>query len=476
MGKIRLDRFLSNAGCGTRTEVKQMIRMGRIRVNSERVLQSDRKVDETEDEVFLDQTPVRIEKNVWYMMNKPAGVISAVSDRAMRTVIDLMGREGKNLFPVGRLDIDTTGLLLLTDDGPLAHYLLSPHRHVEKCYEAQISGAVTDEMILQFRTGLDIGDEKKTLPAKLERMEPSETDSPDTSRVRVTITEGRFHQVKRMFEAAGSKVLTLRRISMGSISLDENLPEGSFRRLSREEILALKESADRGSRKSEEKQSDVPQMLHGIKAVLFDMDGTLMDSMWMWKDIDIEYLGRYGIELPDDLQQQIEGKGFTETAEYFRETFSLPCSVEEIKAEWNKMAFEAYRTRVPLKPGAGEFLAYLKEHGIRMAIATSNSMELALTALKANHVLEYFDCVRTACEVAAGKPSPDIYLSAAASLAVRPEECLVFEDVPMGILAGHNAGMKVCAVEDAYSKSRGEEIQSQADYYIRDYREILNGI
>ena len=218
-----------------------------------------------------------------------------------------------------------------------------------------------------------------------------------------------------------------------------------------------------------------PDILKDIKAVLFDMDGTLTDSMWLWKDIDIEYLGRFGVELPSDLQERIEGMGFTETAQFFQKEFSIPHSIEQIKADWNNMAMEKYSTQVPLKKGAWEFLAYLADHGIRMGIATSNSIELAMAALRANNVCSFFGCIRTACDVSVGKPAPDIYLSAASVLNADPSECLVFEDVPMGILAGHNAGMKVCAVEDPSSRSRKKQIRDTADYYIKDYFEILNG-
>src|SRR5699024_9516537 len=184
-------------------------------------------------------------------------------------------------------------------------------------------------------------------------------------------------------------------------------------------------------------------MLENKRAVIFDMDGTLMDSMWMWQDIDIEYLGRFKIPLPEDLGVAIEGMGFTETAAYFKDTFGLPMGVEEIKADWNRMAYEKYDRQVPLKPGARELLAELKGRGIRLGIATSNHIDLVRAALKNNGVGELFDCIRTSCDVARGKPAPDVYLSVAERLQTKPEQCLVFEDVPMGVLAGLNAGMTV---------------------------------
>ncbi len=216
-------------------------------------------------------------------------------------------------------------------------------------------------------------------------------------------------------------------------------------------------------------------MLEQMKAVIFDLDGTLMDSMWVWPDIDVEYLGRYGQTLPKDLQDEIEGMSFTETAVYFKNRFQIPDSVQEIKDEWNRLAFDKYANEVPMKSGAAEFIREIRGHGIRTGIASSNSRELILACLSNNGGADCFDCITTACEVAKGKPAPDIYLSVASSLGVSPARCLVFEDVPMGILAGQRAGMKVCAVEDSFSLHLRERIRSMADYYIRSYSEIMNG-
>lgn len=213
-------------------------------------------------------------------------------------------------------------------------------------------------------------------------------------------------------------------------------------------------------------------MLQNKKAVIFDLDGTLVDSMWMWKAIDIEYLGKFGYELPPTLQKDIEGMSFSETAVYFKETFQIPDTLEEIKSNWNRMAYEKYTKEVTLKKGAKELLDYCKQNGILLGIATSNSRELVDATLEALNIREYFECVMTACEAAKGKPAPDIYLAVAGKLQVEPCRCLVFEDIEMGILAGKNAGMEVCAVEDEFSMNQIEQKKRLADYYIRDYYEI----
>lgn len=216
-------------------------------------------------------------------------------------------------------------------------------------------------------------------------------------------------------------------------------------------------------------------MLEQIKAVIFDLDGTLVDSMWMWRTIDIEYLTNQGIEVPENLeafQEELEGMGFTETAILFKERFQIPDSLEEIKDTWIRMSGEKYRNEVPLKPGAKEFLDYLKERNIKIGISSSNSRELIQMVLKAHGILEYFDCITTCCEVKRGKPAPDVYLKTAQGLQAEPEACLVFEDVPMGILAGKRAGMKVCAIDDAYSRKQEAQKRALADWYIQDYTQL----
>lgn len=214
-------------------------------------------------------------------------------------------------------------------------------------------------------------------------------------------------------------------------------------------------------------------LLKDKKAVLFDLDGTLVDSMWVWRDIDIDFLNAIGQKLPDDLQKCIEGMSFTETAEYFKKRFGIKDDIEDIKAKWNKMAYDKYTSEVKLKKGAKEFLARLKADGILVGIASSNSMTLIEGALKAEGVLDYFDAITTACEAGAGKPAPDIYLLAAKKLDVEPGSCLVFEDIPMGIMAGNAAGMTTVAVEDDYSKGMRDEKIKLANYYIEDFTQII---
>lgn len=215
-------------------------------------------------------------------------------------------------------------------------------------------------------------------------------------------------------------------------------------------------------------------MLKSKKAVIFDLDGTLVDSMWMWKDIDIEFLSARGLELPDNLQRDIEGMSFTETAYYFKEVFKLKETVEELKEIWNRMAYDKYVSEVPLKPGAKEFLEFLKKEDFKLGIATSNSKQLVNAVINAHNLGHMFECIMTSCEVKKGKPAPDIYLEVARVLDVVPEECIVFEDIPMGILAGKNANMEVCAVYDEFSKDLKKEKCSLANFYIHSYDDISN--
>lgn len=215
------------------------------------------------------------------------------------------------------------------------------------------------------------------------------------------------------------------------------------------------------------------QMMCGKEAVIFDLDGSLVDSMWMWQEIDVEYLARFGIELPENLQSQIEGMSFSETADYFKARFAIPDSIEQMKADWNKMAWDKYMYEVPLKPGITEFLEECANRGIRLGIATSNSRELVENIAKVHHLRDYFSCIMTGCDVDHGKPYPDIYLAVARKLHVKPENCLVFEDIVPGILAGKNAGMEVCAVEDEYSVQDTKHKIRLADYYTSDFYDLF---
>lgn len=235
MKSIRLDKYLADAQLGTRSAVRQLLKKGLITVNGEIIKKPEFKIDPACDRVCFDTQEISPEHEVYYMLNKPAGVVSATRDNHDRTVLDLFEQQDRrpDLSPVGRLDKDTVGLLLITNDGALSHRLLSPRRHVDKTYFVRVNGVITEQMTEAFAAGLDIGDEKPTLPARLERLSENEAA--------VTIHEGRFHQIKRMFHAAGCEVIYLKRLSMGSLLLDESLPEGSYRKLTPEEIRQLKE-------------------------------------------------------------------------------------------------------------------------------------------------------------------------------------------------------------------------------------------
>ena len=214
-------------------------------------------------------------------------------------------------------------------------------------------------------------------------------------------------------------------------------------------------------------------MLKDIDAIIFDVDGTIADSMWMWKQIDVEYLGRFGIELPKDLQKNIEGMSFRETAIYFKEHFQIPDDIEKMMSDWNEMAAHKYHYEIPLKKGVREFLNVCKKKNIVMGIATSNSVELLNYFLKAHELHSYFEVVITGSDGLRGKPAPDMYLEVAKRLAVKPEKCLVFEDIIPGILAGKRAGMRVCAVDDFYSKDITDKKIEEADYFIESFEDIL---
>ena len=216
-------------------------------------------------------------------------------------------------------------------------------------------------------------------------------------------------------------------------------------------------------------------MLEQIEAVIFDMDGTLVDSMWVWTAIDQEYIDNYHLTVPEDFHTAIEGMSYTETAQYFLDSFpQLPHTLDEIKQEWFQMSLDKYTHDVHLKEGAETFIREIRRRGIRTGIATSNDRKLVEQSLQAMGVAGLFDTISTGCQVKRGKPAPDVYLKAAENLKTPPRECLVFEDVPMGILAGKNAGMKVCAVDDWFSRPQEAKKRQLADYYTHHYDEILN--
>lgn len=229
--KIRLDKFLADMGYGTRSEVKREIVKGNVSVNSLTVRKPETKIDTEKDGVMYRDQPAVYEKYEYYMLNKPAGVISATTDKKERTVLDLIGeKQRKDLFPVGRLDKDTEGLLLITNDGELAHRLLSPKKHVDKVYYVRVQGRLSEKDIRRLSEGIDIGEEKPTLPAQLVILK-----SGQVSEAEITIQEGKFHQVKRMFHALGKEVVYLKRLRMGTLVLDEKMKPGEYRNLTEEE-------------------------------------------------------------------------------------------------------------------------------------------------------------------------------------------------------------------------------------------------
>ncbi len=234
---MRLDKLLAELNYGTRTEVKKDLKAGIVRVNDVVITKGDFQVNPDADVITYQGTPVVYCAYEYFMLNKPQGYVSATKDNVYPTVMELVPDAIRSdLAPVGRLDVDTEGLLLITNDGQLSHKLLSPKLHVDKTYYAEIDGIVTTEDITAFLNGLDIGEDKLTLPAKLEILE---TDT-STSKIHVTLHEGKFHQVKRMFQAVGKSVTYLKRISMGSLTLDKHLALGEARPLTKEELQALK--------------------------------------------------------------------------------------------------------------------------------------------------------------------------------------------------------------------------------------------
>ena len=469
MKELRADKLLTAAGYGSRTEVKKLIRAGRLLKNGTAVQRPEEKLDPERDVLTLDGRPFEYKSHEYWVLNKPAGILSATEDRHRETVISYMGLTRKNMAPCGRLDLDTEGLLLVTDDGALVHRLLAPGKQVDKEYEVYYSGTLPADATEHFASGIELEDGTLCRPALL-----SGTENP----TRLTIQEGKFHQVKRMFQALGCTVTKLKRLRMGPLSLsDLKLTPGTYRQLTEEELRLLKDfEAGRTAKAPAEKMSgpgtELPRP-EDYAACIFDLDGTLVDSMWMWHELDQNYLARFGIEYPDDLQLKIAGMSFPEVADYFKERFQLPDDVQTMMRDWEEMAVLFYRSKVPPKPGAVEFLRALRTQKKRIAIATSNAMRMVNAVLESLEIRDYFEIIVTASEVNAGKPKPDIYLEAARRLNLSPAHCLVFEDIPEGILAGKRAGMTVCAVRDSFSEAMEEEKRTLSDYMITDYRELL---
>lgn len=229
---MRLDKFLCDRDLGTRSQIKKDIKAGMVQVNDVRALRPEQQIEEEKDLIRYKGQRCIYEKYVYYLLNKPAGVVSATEDKRDRTVLDLLGKDRrKDLFPVGRLDKDTEGLLLITNDGILAHDLLAPGKHVEKEYECHLAFCFDDGQKAALEQGVDIGDKKLACPALVRVL--------GDRKITLTITEGRFHQVKRMLYAVGNEVTYLKRIRMGGVLLDEGLPKGGYRRLTKEEVESL---------------------------------------------------------------------------------------------------------------------------------------------------------------------------------------------------------------------------------------------
>lgn len=232
---IRLDKYLADMGVGTRQEVKKYIRQGRVCVDGQVCKRPELKVETDTQKVTFDGKKLGYVAYEYYMLYKPAGYVSATEDKKERTVMELIKeKKRKDLFPAGRLDKDTEGLLLITNDGELAHRLLSPKKHVDKVYYAKVQGIVGEKDVQIFAQGMEIGEGERAKPSDLRIL-----SSGQVSKIELTIQEGKYHQVKRMFEAVGKKVLYLKRLSMGSLTLDPNLQPGEYRKLTNEELKRL---------------------------------------------------------------------------------------------------------------------------------------------------------------------------------------------------------------------------------------------
>lgn len=235
---MRLDKFLVESGLGSRSQVKQLLKKGQFWVNGTVVTSAKTQIDERSDQIVVDGQTLIYEKFVYYLLNKPKGVISATEDDRHKTVLDLLDDTArqKEVFPVGRLDVDTHGLLLLTNNGQLSHAMLSPKRHVAKVYQAQVAGLMDQADVERFAQGIELKD-FTCQPAQLDILERDE--GAKTSLVRITLSEGKFHQVKRMVLVCGKEVTDLQRLSMGPLHLDPSLELGQWRRLTKEEMQSL---------------------------------------------------------------------------------------------------------------------------------------------------------------------------------------------------------------------------------------------
>ncbi|MDO5403596.1 MAG: pseudouridine synthase [Eubacteriales bacterium] len=240
MALLRLDKYLCDMQAGTRSQIKDIVRKGRVKINGLVVKKPETKINTSVDIVAVDDKQVSYVEFEYFMLNKPAGVLSAAKDKKDRTVLDLIkDNSRRDLFPVGRLDKDTEGLLLITNDGIMSHELLTPKKHVDKVYFAQINGMVTQKEITEFAEGLVIDKDFTALPAKLVVLDYDKKHN--ISFIEITIHEGKFHQVKKMFLAVGLEVLYLKRLSMGPLHLDGDLKPGQYRKLTDIEILKLKQ-------------------------------------------------------------------------------------------------------------------------------------------------------------------------------------------------------------------------------------------
>ncbi|WP_242844337.1 pseudouridine synthase [Candidatus Soleaferrea massiliensis] len=233
MAKERIDKLIASQGKYSRSQVKDLVRKGMVRVNGERIRASDHKADPDEDQIQISSQRLQFKKHLYIMLNKPKGVVSATEDRRMKTVLDLLPEalRRRNLFPAGRLDRDTEGFVLITDDGEFAHRILSPKNHIPKTYEAEIDGPVDDELIRRFHQGVSLGGDTLCRPAELRILRDAEHPY-----VQITICEGMYHQIKRMFEAFGRRVLALKRVRMGALALDDALKPGECRELTPNEV------------------------------------------------------------------------------------------------------------------------------------------------------------------------------------------------------------------------------------------------